>query len=160
MSLKINVPYTVTKVYPESTKYHLRDRYEGERFIVRSHADVLTTRRYNLSLPVNISSAGIVMESGPFRSQFKLLTYFTARLVPDEPCTCDAYPFPHRLGGGDCTMGCKHEFLQVIPDWEGNPDVPYGTRKFTTYYCPDCDYNAEQPPDGWEPDFDEPEDPR
>ena len=54
---------------------------------------------------------------------------------------------------------CKHENLRVINDYEGyGPGEPHLTRYFTTYYCPDCDYDDEVPPPGWEPDY-EPYDP-
>ena len=26
------------------------------------------------------------------------------------PCTCEAYPFPHRFGGGGCTPGTRGEW--------------------------------------------------
>jgi len=53
---------------------------------------------------------------------------------------------------------CPHENLEVSKDYEGyGPGEPHLTRYFTRYYCPDCDYDAEWPPEGWEPDFNEPE---
>ena len=48
-------------------------------------------------------------------------------------------------------MTCKHEFLRVEKDAEGDLSEARLTRYFTSYYCPDCDYEAETPPDGWEP---------
>lgn len=42
----------------------------------------------------------------------------------DRPCTCDAYPFPHRRGSGDCWADrvCQHDY-----------DLREGR-------CPLCDY--------------------
>ena len=38
------------------------------------------------------------------------------RSVPIETCFCDSYPFPHRLGGGDCDGNnyCCHGWY--LPD--------------------------------------------
>ncbi len=54
---------------------------------------------------------------------------------------------------------CDHRNLSVIDDAEGNLDEARLTRHFTLYDCPDCEYAAESPPPGWEPDFEEPYDP-
>ena len=53
---------------------------------------------------------------------------------------------------------CAHENMGVIEDAEGDLDESRLTRYFTTYDCPDCGYNAESPPPGWLPPFDEPTD--
>ena len=45
---------------------------------------------------------------------------------------------------------CEHENMRVIQDAEGDLGEAHLTRHFVTYYCPDCDYEAESPPDGWE----------
>jgi hypothetical protein len=62
----------------------------------------------------------------------------------------------HMAGTLNDHVACKHEFLQVIPNAEGDLGEAHLTRHFTTYYCPDCDYEAEEPPEGWvepEPDY-------
>ena len=46
---------------------------------------------------------------------------------------------------------CQHPHMQVYPNAEGDLTEAHLTRHFTTYYCPDCDYEAEEPPEGWEP---------
>jgi len=56
-------------------------------------------------------------------------------------------------------MSCEHPNLEVTANAEGDLDEPALTRRFTSYYCPDCDYESESPPPGWEPDFEEPYDP-
>ena len=52
-----------------------------------------------------------------------------------RPCRCDAYPFPHRPGGGAC---------------ESDPDIecshhkyfdPYEWQYRRGEYCPYCDYS-------------------
>lgn len=53
---------------------------------------------------------------------------------------------------------CKHPNLQARPDYEGDGTERRLTRYFTTYYCPDCDLEAESPPPGWEPDVEPPDD--
>ena len=50
---------------------------------------------------------------------------------------------------------CDHPHLDVYADYEGGEER-HLQRHFTMYYCPDCDYSAETPPDGWEPPFNEP----
>lgn len=49
-------------------------------------------------------------------------------------CTCDAYPFPHRTGGGDCDE-CGCEDAPLCEHWEKELD-PYGTGDhwFTAYW--------------------------
>lgn len=32
-------------------------------------------------------------------------------------CTCRAYPFPHRLGGGDCTRETRRPDLTGLEGW-------------------------------------------
>ncbi len=82
--------------------------------------------------------------------------------MSDDPadydiCGYHKHSFPR---GGTCPYcddeSCKHLHMQVIPNAEGDLSEERLTRRFTTYYCPDCDYEAESPPLGWEPNFDEP----
>jgi len=68
-------------------------------------------------------------------------------------CYCGKRAVAHPWG-----EGCKHPNMGVIPDAEGDLDEKRLTRHFTTYDCPDCGYNAESPPQGWLPPFDEPTD--
>lgn len=54
---------------------------------------------------------------------------------------------------------CKHENMEITDDAEGDLSEARLTRKFTDYNCPDCEYSAESPPPGWEPDLDIPYNP-
>lgn len=51
--------------------------------------------------------------------------------MPDQPCRCDAYPFPHRIGGGKCyaNLVCAHGVLTSDhPDYDRLVD-----------HCQDCE---------------------
>jgi hypothetical protein len=52
--------------------------------------------------------------------------------MAQKTCNCDAYPFPHRKGGGKCNedLVCKHGHL--LPD---HPDYDP-----TIDRCPECSY--------------------
>ena len=50
--------------------------------------------------------------------------------------------------------GCQWEYR---PDWGGDPDIPNGTFDASTYYCPVCDTEVDERPDGYEEPFNEPE---
>lgn len=56
------------------------------------------------------------------------------------------------------TANCKHPGLQVCHDAEGDIGEAHLTRHFVTYNCPDCDYESEEPPEGWEEPFEIPYD--
>lgn len=47
---------------------------------------------------------------------------------------------------------CQHEW-EYRPDWGGNPDIPNGTFDASMYYCPLCDTEQSEKPDGYEPPF-------
>ena len=50
----------------------------------------------------------------------------------EKVCLCDAYAFPHRLGGGKCNedLRCMHGFyVPEHPDYD--PDIDF---------CQDCSY--------------------
>lgn len=52
---------------------------------------------------------------------------------------------------------CDHKW-QALSDWEGDPSVPNGTRHFTYYFCPLCGTEVDDEPEGFEPDYPEPDD--
>ena len=45
----------------------------------------------------------------------------------NEPCNCDAYPFPHRIYGGDCEGEQQELTLSDIAEEIG--DIKYHTLK-------------------------------
>jgi hypothetical protein len=50
---------------------------------------------------------------------------------------------------------CLHEW-EFISDWGGDDTIPNGTFDASYFYCPLCDTETTDQPDGWEPPFDEP----
>lgn len=52
---------------------------------------------------------------------------------------------------------CPHDW-EFVNDWYGNPDVPNGTMDCSYYYCPLCDTEQTDTPEGYEQPFQEPYD--
>ena len=50
---------------------------------------------------------------------------------------------------------CDHAW-EFRKDWYGDPNVPNGTQDCSHWYCPLCDTEVTEAPDGWEPPFREP----
>ena len=53
---------------------------------------------------------------------------------------------------------CEHDW-KFVKDWEGDCDVPNGTRDCSYFYCPLCDTEQVDQPDDFEEPFNEPDPP-
>lgn len=100
--LKVDQPYHIIKIYPESGFYARRRVLEDEIIRCEAHGCQFNYPRFNPALPLDLNHALIRICSGFWRGQEILLTYFTVKLAETELCNCRVYQFPHKSGEGKC----------------------------------------------------------
>lgn len=93
------------------------------------------------SYETDCGQAFVLNEGTPEENGFKHCCYCSKLLV--------GHPFQEE---------CNHQW-QFIRDWGGNPDIPNGTFDASKYYCPECDTETTERPDGFEESFEEPDEP-
>jgi len=96
--LKCGQLYNVTKLHEGSAFYSVRSQIEGCVVVLAGTNYDVGSRGHHSS----VRNAKVRFITGSLRGKVIVLSWFQAKQVPRDVCTCGAYKFPHTQGNGKC----------------------------------------------------------